>query len=447
MNDLKQSRAGKTTALGAPNQVIVAAANPAHIGALMGLIGSVGLKEQDNAETTSARPKLIKIRGDEPLKSLHENLARHPEAHLLVTVSLPTMAIAARLEQGTKPDQALTEWEASILKLLELVRPNRRRTSLVFIEAAMAAPTVFLKTLAQRLRIEPPHRQLEAQQPELPGSFWHLIADYAMRQSIDTRDLVAELEATALPLPAPENSGLPSAGLVFEEYQNSIEKPIRLAGQLETQAGKLKDENQLLSKQLQQVQKELHNRSLHADREAERYEEALQETRQHLESAARDQVTKLQKTLDDAHHQLDQEKGQRLASERQRTELIKQLQEENELLLQQLNHVQEELESNYLRNQREAAEREQTRQQLQAAHMTILAIYGSYSWRVSRPLRWVQYLLGGGRRPAVDKVPLPATVEDAQKTIEALYHSKSWKVTRPLRFVFSLFVRSDKEPS
>lgn len=439
MNELKQSGAGQTPAIGSPEQIIVAAAKPTHAESLMGLLKAAGLREQYQAgTTTSARPQLINHRCDESFKTLHKRLESHPDAHLMIAVSLPALAIAAHLENGTSPEEALSEWHASTLILLQLVRLNRRRISLVFTEAAMAAPKAFLEALAHRLQVELAPRQLETQQPELPGSLWRLIADYAMQSSMDARTLVAELEATALPIPAPEYSGLPPMDRVVSEYQTSVETPTRLAG-------KLKEEKDLLLQQLQQVKEELQIVSRHGQSEAERYERALEETRQQLERSARQQIIKVKKTLDESQRQVTQEKSQRLVSEKQRTALIKRLQEENELLLQQLHHVQDELETNYLRNQQEELAREESQQQLQAAHQTILAIYSSYSWRISRPLRWIQYLLGGGRRPAVDKVPLPATEDDAQEIIEALYQSKSWKVTKPLRFVFGLFVRNNKD--
>jgi len=74
-------------------------------------------------------------------------------------------------------------------------------------------------------------------------------------------------------------------------------------------------------------------------------------------------------------------------SERQ----IKELKEENELLIQQLHHLQEELESYYLNG-----------------------------------------------------IDTPYELEQARAKIESLYNSKSWRITKPLRFFLGLFTNDRK---
>lgn len=80
---------------------------------------------------------------------------------------------------------------------------------------------------------------------------------------------------------------------------------------------------------------------------------------------------------------------------------LQDLREENELLLQQLHHVQEELEHYYLKStQINSQEVEDLRHRLQAAEYTVQALYNSKSWKVTKPLRVMLDLLRGTRKSA-----------------------------------------------
>ena len=104
---------------------------------------------------------------------------------------------------------------------------------------------------------------------------------------------------------------------------------------------------------------------------------------------------------------LEKEKSASAQSSEQLTELqteleqvkrqsgeVKDLEEENELLLQQLHHVQEELESYFLENRDlssklEGAQNRQQQLELNNANNALAAVYASGSWRVTAPLRFL----------------------------------------------------------
>ena len=130
-----------------------------------------------------------------------------------------------------------------------------------------------------------------------------------------------------------------------------------------------------------------------------------------------------------------------LAAAQHKAKISEELQEENELLLLQLHQVQEELEHYFLLSTQPAASPRHTTDELEDAHQTIRAIHSSYSWKVTKPLRWVQSALTGGRRRASDQAPMPESLSAANETIQALYNSKSWKLTQPLRSALVLLTR------
>ena len=82
------------------------------------------------------------------------------------------------------------------------------------------------------------------------GAVFRMMAENAVWQSPDVRNLAAELEANALPMPPSHGLLLPAVEEVYSEFNTLVERTQERKKQLE-------EENELLLQQLHQVQEEL----------------------------------------------------------------------------------------------------------------------------------------------------------------------------------------------
>ena len=409
----------KVTAIETPQSVVVAGSTPAHLPALLALLEAASPQA---GPMRAENPELISQDRIGPLAALPDWLAEHPQAHLLILVSLPALVIARGLSAGTAPSQAVAEWLESAEAAMRVVRLQRRRVSLFFAEPALANPKAFLAALGQRLQLTLDNEQGDRWAPEMPGTVLHMMAENAILQSAEARNLASEMHATALPVPVAPEMLLPSVEQAFDEYCKGIDS-LAEAQQKAKIHEEVSKENELLLTQLHQVQEGLEEAFLGTKKQ----EEQLAETAR--------KVSRLEKELAAAREQPAKDDCR-----------IQELEEENELLLLQLHQVQEELERYFLESTQFGLGSKQPGNQeshsageLDAAQKTIRAIYDSYSWKLTRPLRWFQRILTGADKPADIQSNLPGTLDDAKKTIQALYNSKSWKVTAPLRKVGLIF--------
>ncbi|NDY96289.1 hypothetical protein [Wenzhouxiangella limi] len=417
-----QTSTRRLAAIQTPQSVIVAATLPTHQAAFFDALKAAGLSDQAAQSDPCGQPQLISQDQIGDLAEVSDWMAEHPQGHLLLLMRLPVVAVARRLGEGMAPKTALAQWLESAQPVLAVIRRHRRRVSLLFAEPALADTPALLDTVSQRLQLQLQEVPAQAAAPALPSAVLRMMAENAIWQSSEARNLAAELTATALPLRSAQNILLPAIDQVFAEYRHSVDTTSRVELEKTRQklqqvqhkaqtAEELKEENELLLTQLHQVQEELQSHFLQAKQSEEKLAQAQK------------QYDQLRKQLESA----GQESGKNDPA-------LQDLQEENELLLQQLHHVQEELEHYYLQSTQQASPWQDTAE-LHAAHDTIRAIYNSYSWRLTRPLRWFLRVFGAGPA-ASEKQPLPDTVEAAHDTIQALKNSKSWKITKPLR-IFS----------
>ena len=429
MIDLTSAKPRPVPVIETPRSLALACTRAAYRTVLRDLLQRAGFSTGSGAaESAADQPVLLTQEQLGPMGEWSDWLAEHPKAHVLLLVASPSAAVARRLQEGSAPKTALADWMASAQDVLDVIRSQRRRISLMFAEPALAAPQAFVALLSRRLQVPLQEVSPDQQLPDLPSALLRLMAENAIWQSADARNIAAELEANALPLADSELSRVPAIDEVFAEYRNSIDRKARAAQEL-------REENELLLEQLQRVQQKMEAFSAEKraiDQELSAVEEIKEENelllsqlhrvQEELESqflktkAAEEKLAAAEKTIATA------------ATDAQ----LKDLQEENDLLLQQLHHVQEELERYYLQSMQPQGQPWQYGAQLEAAHENIRAIYNSYSWRLTWPLRVFMRIFGAG--PASSKkAPLPDNLEAAEATIEALYNSKSWKVTKPLR--------------
>lgn len=373
-----------------PERIAVASTRAAHGAAAFALLQSAGLPTRQSGENQDGLPLLESLDSGGSLSVLPEWLVEHPQAHLLLLVPLPSIAVARRLAEGTGPKAALAQWQETAEAVLDVIRPHRRRVSLAFAESALAAPEAFIKSLSRRLQIDLDPLQDVQQASDLPDAVLRMMAENAVWQSSQARNLAAELEATALPLDTAEVSGMPAVEQVFKEYRKRIETPAKAIEDL-------KEENELLLSQLHQVQEELESHFLKAKQTEEQLVEAQNQgahAQQYKEE--RDQA---RKQLAEVKQQAEQAKAALKANaEVANDHRLQDLQEENDLLLQQLHHVQEELERYYLQGGHHGGELYDLQQRLQAAEATVEALYNSKSWKITKPLRAILDLFTGGSK-------------------------------------------------
>ncbi len=361
----------------APLRLMPVSASAAVQSRILPLLHAAGLDGADNGAGLPGAPMLLAQKDIGGLEQLSDRVSASPDVHLLVFVPIPILDIARRMADGSAPRQALSQWLDEAGKILTLVRSFRRRSSVFFFEAALSNPGGFVGALGQRLHLELDFREPEDLTPELPKAVLRMLAENALWQSPEARNLAAELEATALPIPTKQDFLLPAADQVFSEYRKTVDTPAQMAREL-------REENGLLLEQLQRVQQKMEaftaEKKSIEDRlsSAEQYKADLENTRRQLEA---------------------------LQNQEHLSPKLKDLEEENELLLHQLHHVQEELETYYLKSQdtdRQLAdcrnELAHVHDELNIANSAVNALRNSLSWKITGPMRAILGVFSGGKK-------------------------------------------------
>ena len=335
----------------------------------------------------AGRAPVLVHAGADGLEALPAWLEQHPEGHILLLFNAPVPTIARHMADRVEPADAIAQWHQHAEQVLGVIRHNRRRMTLIALEAAQADPGAFTELLGNRfgLALKRPLDTIEA--GENPGAVFRMMAENAVWQSPEVRNLAAELEANALPMPPSHGLLLPAVEEVYSEFNTLVERTRArkeaYKAELEKTRQRLKDreeenaqdqerkkaleeENELLLQQLHQAQEEL--------------EATLAQNGQLTENPKNVQTEAAQAQASDD------------ASSNAR---IRDLEEENELLLQQLHHVQEELESYFLENrdlQRklDEAQKQQKEFEIQARKATNMLndVHASISWKITAPLRF-----------------------------------------------------------
>lgn len=332
-------------------------------GSVWKMLVASGLSTDEGA----ARAPVLVDAGADGLEALPVWLEQHPEGHILLLFNAPVPTIARHMADTVEPGEAVAQWHQHAEQVLAIVRQNRRRMTLVALEAALADPAAFTALIGDRFGLALKRPVDSSDAGDDPGALFRMMAENAVWQSADVRNLAAELEANALPMPPSHGLLLPAVEEVYSEFNTLVEHTRARRKELE-------EENELLLQQLHQVQEELET-TFQKNRDLSGKLDALEKDNS-ASAQSSEQLTDLQTELDQVKRQSDERR--------------KDLEEENELLLQQLHHVQEELESYYLNGM-------DARHELEEARTTIEALYNSMSWKITRPLRFVLDLFTGHR--------------------------------------------------
>jgi len=212
----------------------------------------VGVDELGASSGGKARKPTIEcvaLTDEAAISDAREALAHHPDARLILVYQNPASFVAAgAIEKGTA--SALGTWREESQRLLETVRRQRHQIVLVDGHAGLATPSALVGQIAQRLGCEL-ERSLLVDYPETPtvDGVASALADFTIRHDELGGRLIAELEASSLPLPP---SYAYTKANVLDIWCQS--------GEAEGQKAKLQEleqEGDLLLVQLRQVQEEL----------------------------------------------------------------------------------------------------------------------------------------------------------------------------------------------
>lgn len=194
-------------------------------------------------------------------ESIRAWLAGAEDAHVLVGYRNPLIDLATRLAADDFGEIPLQAWQAEISNLVELARCDRRRVTLVDIDAMLASPDEFSEHVRERcgavVRLTPP-QALDEQ--HTPGQLARLTVASALRADENAHAALVELQASSFRLPDPASFSVNEAVAELEQ----------LAGGGVSEHANLEEENELLLLQLHQVQEELEayflaNKSLERD--------------------------------------------------------------------------------------------------------------------------------------------------------------------------------------
>lgn len=253
------------------------------------------------------------------------------EAPVLVIHRRPEYLIASAIAAGLTPNEASEQWQQQATKLLAWLKFNRRRVCLVETDALLSADANLLP-LCERLGVTEPVPDMLSVQPPHINPLHLLFALQALRQSEQGAALLAELDASTLPL----------TGKSFVEPVIGLNE---LAYQLQDESSRAQaniDSVQVLIEQQKQQNHEL--------------ERQLNEARQLSQQQAQLNENNLQqsrKALEALQQQLRTHK------------------DESALLLDQLHLVQEELETVLIREKQQAEANKQSLQRKQADLHTV----------------------------------------------------------------------------
>ena len=272
-----------------------------------------------------------------------------PQRHCLILWQSPVTALAQAMAEGQAPDEALAEWTARAENVLAAVRKDRRRITLLESTLAQANPGALIERLNQRLDLSlamPTHNPGTHEEHD-PVEL--LIAERAVVTNTQARRLAQELQATSLPLGQGDEDLLPDSLTAWHGYQQHGNTERAEAERLRAQNRELRQEQQQLKTQL------------------------------------------------------DELKGKADLSQ---SGEYQDLEEENDLLLQQLHHVQEELEAYYLRSieaQQDSKQVSQLKRRNQLLQRRVDYMENSRSWKITRPMRRIIRWLKGEKKASSQK--------------------------------------------
>lgn len=194
------------------------------------LICGAGLSDQAALATLleQAAPQNAGLRLDQAAAAM----AAQPESRLLLIFSPPQAQLAQAMMQRTAPGAALDDWIASATVLLEVLRRNRRRTTLVEGRVAQVYADVFTARLGLAQETA---AALAALPRPRPDPVLLAMADACVLRSPRARVLSEELAASALDLSNGDPAPPQDLDAAFQHYAKTRSELAEIQCHLEQQ--------------------------------------------------------------------------------------------------------------------------------------------------------------------------------------------------------------------
>lgn len=268
---------------------------------------------------------------------LQRKTKQQSQLQIALCFDAPELVIARLLQQGSSLSEALANWQQQTTALLQLQQQYRRQLQLLQTDGLLQNPAAAPAWLAQAIS---EFELLDGSSPDL----YVLLAAQALRQDLQANQLWQRLIACSLPLSEQTSLFLDLPGMQRQLTDNSK------ADALQNQLNASNDERDLLLQQLLHVQQELEQLFQKKQDVKQQYSQLEQDYR----TEVADLTAKLQngeQTVEKTAEQLHkfQDELNRITSAHNQTlQQQSASNDERELQLQQLMHVQQELEHYYL---------------------------------------------------------------------------------------------------
>lgn len=326
-------------------------------------------------------PSLIDSTGLADNDKFHFFLEYHPDTYLLLLHTRPEIALVRAMEAGLDPVDTLNSWRSCADDFLRIYRSNRSRVSLVDVERALASPDSYIKVCQNYLGL-PANGPIPEMRPDhiaMPGAY-RLIAAQLISQLSGLHNIIDELEASSLPVGEPFPQKPVDCRKVFRDYQN-----------YQAQTGKLLSE--------------------------------ITDKNQQIES--------LLNRISELSHQLGDHEKKATDAEK-----------DSEEILLQLHQTQEDLETYYLKSERDSAallNLEQKYRELLATNESVkqsLDYHKSQTRKLKNKMETTRSALQSRReRMAI----LERSHRDQNRILKYMVNSRSWNITAPLRALYHRF--------
>ncbi len=197
------------------------------------------------------------------LAALGDELGAAPDLYAVLLYANPAIDVAQSLDAGAEP--ALDNLAAAMGEVLSVYRAHRRQLTLVDIDAARAHPGALRDWLGDRL--EWSSSMPEAGEASMPTPLALAVARTLLRDDERLGALLAELEASSLPLPSPAAPAVAGLLEALAGAREAVEQQAEAPEPVVDPA--IQEEKALLMLQLERVQKALESQ-LTANRGLER---------------------------------------------------------------------------------------------------------------------------------------------------------------------------------
>lgn len=291
-------------------------------------------------------------------EQLTELLASPAVSQLLVFYSQAEHFIAQQLQHNSTLDNACQQWTQLAQQLTGLQRKNRQKLKLINLHQAVQQPAALQEQLQCTIDNTP--------LPAATTSLELLFSCQAVRQQAQLQQLNTLLQASAVPLANTEQLNLDLSELQQANHKaNAAQQQLAhiskernaLQQQQLAELSEVKQEKETVFQQLMHVQEELEKHFL----QKQQVEQDRAELRKQLEQT-KEQAVKEKAELS---KQLEQSKKQAEEKVATATQQLQKTQNEKDALLQQLMHVQEELEKHFSQKQQVEQDRVELRKQLE----------------------------------------------------------------------------------